>query len=94
MFIFLGYSYTFALIADYAVGGLFGLFLHKKYTFKIQDKLTNLTIAKAVFSNLTVFFINLIVIFLMIDVLGYSPYFSQLVALFIIVLCLIFASIV
>ena len=82
--IFIGLNYWLALIADYMIGIVLGLFLNKKYTFKIKSHIEKKTIVKAILSNIVIFFINLLVLYILIDMFNYNAYISQLIALIVI----------
>ena len=82
--IFIGLNYWLALIADYIIGIVLGFVLNKKYTFKIKSHIEKKTIVKAILSNIVIFFINLLVLYILIDVLNYNAYGSQLLALLVI----------
>ena len=82
--IFVGLNYWLALIADYIVGIILGLVLNKKHTFKIKGRIEKKTIAKAILSNIVIFFINLLALYILIDIFNYNAYASQLLALVVI----------
>jgi len=86
LLVYLGLHYTLALLIDYIVGIFLGLFLHHKITFKIENKINKRMTAKAIISNILIFIINLIALYIMVDLYGFNEYFSQIVTLIIIVM--------
>lgn len=84
LMIFFGFNYAFALITDYLVGAFTGLLLHKKYTFRVKERIGRKTIKKSIISNVLIFCINLTLLHVTIDMLNFDPYFSQMAALLII----------
>ena len=85
LLVYLGLHYTLALLIDYIVGIFLGLFLHHKITFKIENKINKRMTAKAIISNILIFIINIIALYIMVDLYGFNEYFSQIVTLIIIV---------
>ena len=85
--IYLGFNYTIALVFDYVVGVILGLFLHHKYTFKNSDRLNKVVIVKAIFSNVVIFFINVATLYVLIDLYKNNEYLSQIISLVIIAVC-------
>ena len=86
LLVYLGLHYTLALLIDYIVGIFLGLFLHHKITFKIENKINKRMTAKAIISNILIFIINIIALYIMVDLYGFNEYFSQIVTLIIIVM--------
>lgn len=71
-------------MVDYVLGTALGLVLNKKYTFKIKDKINLKTARKAIIANIFIFVLNLSILFLLINILKYNEYLSQLFALIVI----------
>lgn len=82
--IYLHFDYTFALIMDYVVGMLLGLYLNKKFTFKIGKKITKKNVIRSIKSNIIIFSINIMILYILIDNYNHNAYISQIFALIII----------
>ena len=63
---------------------ILGIVLNKKYTFKIKSRIEKKTTAKSILSNIVIFFINLLALYILIDIFNYNAYASQLLALVVI----------
>jgi putative flippase GtrA len=80
----MGSHYIIALIIDYSVGMLFGLVLNKRFTFNIQDKVSIKMLIKSLVSNMVIFSINLLSLYVLIDLLFTNKYIAQLLSLIIV----------
>lgn len=77
-----------ASLIDYIVIGIFlSLYLNKKYTFKINDKLKFYVLLKAVVSNILIFIVNISILYIFITYFKINPYLAQGIALIIIAAC-------
>ncbi len=77
----MGTHYVIALFIDYSVGIFFGLILNKYFTFKIKEKIDFSIIGKSIISNVFIFLMNIIILYVFIDMFKIDPYIAQLIAL-------------
>jgi putative flippase GtrA len=84
LLVYLGFGYIIALIMDYLVGMCLGFLLNKRYTFKVRAIINTKQVLKTIFSNVLLFFINVVILFVMIDFYDFNVYYSQLIALILI----------
>lgn len=82
--VYFGTHYTVALMFDYVIGMFLGLFLHHKFTFKLSNKLDKKIFFRTIISNVIIFLINIIVLYILVDFYKNNEYISQLIALIII----------
>jgi putative flippase GtrA len=89
--VYVGVHYTLALLLDYIVGTFLGLVLHHTFTFKLAKKINSGMIIRTIISNVAIFFINIVVLYVFVDFYEYDEYRSQIVALTIIAITSFFA---
>ncbi len=83
--ILIGFNYMLASFFDYLIIGVFlSLFLNKRYTFKVKEKLDHTVVIKATISTIAIFFINIFLLYIAIEKFGLNPYLAQAVVLILI----------
>jgi putative flippase GtrA len=73
--------YTLALAADYGIGIGFSFVMNKRFTFQIKEKATVTMLSKMVFSYVALFFGNLFLLAILVDLIGINVFWAQIVSL-------------
>jgi putative flippase GtrA len=85
--VFLGVSYTLALVADYAFGTLVGFFLNKHFTFRRLGKVEFQMVIRQVTTAGVTFGVNLATLWALVEKVGINEYLGQGLALFLVMVC-------
>ena len=86
LMIFMGFGYIEALVGDYAAGILFSYFMNKSYTFKVKTDGDVVPLVKTTVMYLVSFLLNVYLLRVSTEILGYHVIYSQLVIIFILAL--------
>jgi len=81
LLVFLGVYHQIAVVCDYSVGIVFSFFLNKHVTFKVKRKTSPSMMGRMVLSYVLILGVNMGLLWILVDSLGYNKYLSQLVAL-------------
>jgi putative flippase GtrA len=79
--VFIGISYSLALVADYIFGGFLSYFLNKKYTFNNRSRHTRQIVIKMVAVLILVLVVNVIILVYLVEYKQYNIYISQFLSI-------------
>jgi putative flippase GtrA len=79
--VFIGISYSLALVADYTFGGFLSYFLNKKYTFNNRNRHTHQIVIKMVAVLILTLVVNFIILVYLVEYKQYNIYISQFLSI-------------